>query len=502
MAESVIRKAGLTLIVVALVCVYFQTVSYIQDASFSSSSVSSVFRPERKYEEDKQMTDDGQPNVFLEAVGKYALNGTIVITSFDITYLPMALNLFLTSLQRFNISNHLFVATDHLACQQLVSYGAHCVQYVNLSLVNKPSYFNQPDYNKKTCIKPKLILDCLRAGYDTLLVDLDIVFMKNPLPVIDKCKDCDLIAQTDPATEDLVSGLYLVRHTTGSVKLFTKCIEMMGRCRRGDQIYLNEAVKNLSGSITLERLNPQLFPLGNWFFEIGRRMFLGDNPCNECILVHNNYIISLEAKIYRFKEYGMWMVDLDGYYSDKRRKYIKYGNPIDFSLQEGFGSNDTTAMEVVSLKAALMIGRILNRTVILPKFHCRQKCHLGCRFSVRKFESILPVLELYRESVFLEHPLVPESTKNSISQPYVISSPIWQQLAKVDKSQTTGVRVLKPEGLHVSENDIRHWFGSEPARVLNFYSLYNEIYCDSTDLLEYRNKVERGIVASTPLQRV
>jgi len=32
------------------------------------------------------------------------------------------------------------------------------------------------------------------------------------------------------------------------------------------------------------------------------------------MVVHNNWIVSREAKIYRFKEHFMWMYDKDSYY--------------------------------------------------------------------------------------------------------------------------------------------------------------------------------------------
>ena len=160
---------------------------------------------------------------------------------------------------------------------------------------------------------------------------------------------------------------------------------MINGTSRDDQNYVNDALHDLGESIKIQCLSPELYQLGSVFFTEGRRAFAGDNPCTDCIIVHNNYIVSLEAKIYRFKEYGMWSVDIGGYYSDKTRKYIKYGNPIDFGAREEFGCNNT--MEEVSLKTALIIGHILNRTVIMPRFHCGKKihiCHFGFRFSVRR----------------------------------------------------------------------------------------------------------------------
>ncbi|KAK2167064.1 hypothetical protein LSH36_32g10004 [Paralvinella palmiformis] len=379
--------------------------------------------------------------------------------------------------------------------------GIEMLKYMNLSISKNPSYFYETDYNIKACIKPKIVLDCLKTGFDVLLVDLDIVFLKNPLPFISNYSDCDFITQDDPFSRDINSGFYLVKASSSGVKLFTRTVEMINGTSRADQEYVNDALRELGESIKIQCLSPELYQLGSVFFTEGRRAFAGDNPCTDCIIVHNNYIVSLEAKIYRFKEYGMWSVDIGGYYSDKTRKYIKYGNPIDFGAREEFGCSN--AMEEVSLKTALIIGHILNRTVIMPRFHCDGKihiCHFGFRFYVRRLELYLPVLETYRENVFLEHPLVPESTKKSVSEMFVFDNPIWQTLTRNDKNQTTNVKVMKTEQYNISDSDIKRWFGSESSQVLQFYSLYHEIFCEDSELRHFQNTIKNAIETANVVQ--
>ena len=65
------------------------------------------------------------------------------------------------------------------------------------------------------------------------------------------------------------------------------------------------------------------------YFENGRRLFAKeDDVINnnnrtmtssamsslDVMVVHNNWIVSREAKVYRFKEHLMWQVDNDRYY--------------------------------------------------------------------------------------------------------------------------------------------------------------------------------------------
>jgi hypothetical protein len=219
----------------------------------------------------------------------------------------------------------------------------------------------------------------------------------------------------------------------------------------------------------------------------------------------------VEAKRYRFKEYGLWAVDEDGYYSNKDRKYIQFDNPIDFRKEL---TNDTRAMELQSLKFSLLLGHILNRTVILPRFSCaggtensphppEKKCHFGLHYCVRKFESVLPMIETYREHVFLKHELVPESTKTSTTQPFVIDSSIWQ---KYRQHRATGqdlanVTVLTPGSLSgVTVAEIRKWFSRESHHVLVFHSLYNTIINPDRQIQTFVKKLDTAIKGSNVMQ--
>jgi hypothetical protein len=423
-----------------------------------------------------------------EVIQQYALDGIIVIASFDVTYAPMALNLYMTSFKRFNITNHVFLASDVHGCGKLEPHGAHCVQYSNISIAKGPSIFDKGDYNIKANVKPSLVLDCLKTGVSVLLVDLDIVFLKNPLPILKKYNKSDIIIQEDICSEvpEANSGFFLVMPTRAGIDLFDKVMQMIPhRNPTGDQVYINKVLDKmkLKNQIEEHRLDAELYSVGEVFFTRGHRMFIGDNPCPECVIVHNNYIVSLEAKRYRFMEYGLWAVDEDGYYSNQDRKYIMFDNPIDFSRH----SMDTRAMELKSLKFALTLGHILNRTVILPRFHCAgalrysplagQKCHFSAFFCIRRFESQLPLLSTYRENVFLMHPAVPQNIKSSKTRKFVIDSEIRRNIIKEPSGKAdSDVTVMKPRsGSGVSPTEVKQWFANESHRVLVFHSLYNDI---------------------------
>ncbi|KAK2140425.1 hypothetical protein LSH36_1357g00009 [Paralvinella palmiformis] len=287
------------------------------------------------------------------------------------------------------------------------------------------------------------------------------------------------------------------------IRLFDHIVKMITSKPVNDQVYMNRAVRKLGKKIKIRYLPGELFQLGNVFFTKGHRIFIGDNPCNECVLVHNNYIVSLEAKIYRFKEYGLWEVDGHGYYSDSDRKYISYDNPIEFNNKGKYKGFATEKMELMSLKAAFVIGRILNRTVILPKFHCHgakgynplpgQMCHFGTHYSMRKFESYLPALTTYREHVFLEHPMVPKMINESKSEPFLIDGPVWQHPDGGVSNHPDSLNVLKPKGDRVLSTEVRKWFASKSARILVFHSLYNEFDSDNKEVSDMLDILSKAI---------
>ena len=145
----------------------------------------------------------------------------------------------------------------------------------------------------------------------------------------------------------------------------------------------------------------------------------GVDPCigknnTKCsvIVVHNNCMRTKEAKVYRFREYLMWLYDgNDKYYSSTTRKYITYINPKPTSLSKPI---QLIKRQVSSLRTALAIGYLLNRVVILPKFYGSRRAsprHLNSLIHIRTFE--FSFSGRYRESSFLQHPRVPDVVKKS-----------------------------------------------------------------------------------------
>ena len=136
----------------------------------------------------------------------------IAISLIDYGYLDMSVNLYMFY-QRINLTNFLFVSSDNKACDALAKEvpNVPCVQYVFDTDAAKPSSFGSAAFVRKTHRKTKIVLDALKLNFNVLLVDVDIVFFKNPFPYLETCLDCDLQVQWDHGMA--CSGFYFVRAT-------------------------------------------------------------------------------------------------------------------------------------------------------------------------------------------------------------------------------------------------------------------------------------------------
>jgi hypothetical protein len=258
--------------------------------------------------------------------------------------------------------------------------------------------------------------------------------------------------------------------------------------------------------INVNNLDRRLYPNGRVYFEKGKRMFKGDNPCTNCVIVHNNWIVSAAAKIYRFKECGLWENDRNGYYSNDNNKYISFDLPGDY------GSEDTGPAEIKALKYAMIIGAILDRIVILPQFHCygckynhicksaSARCAFGTFYEIDAFDSVFK--EIYRESVFLSHFKVSKLVKGSLSPRFVIETPENQKNFPELPVDVTKMTARGSNGAAVDE--ILLWFGNNTESVLRFHSLYNGIDCDdnSQRIEAVTRKIKTAFIKSNYRQRI
>ena len=158
-----------------------------------------------------------------------------------------------------------------------------------------------------------------------------------------------------------------------------------------------------------------------------------------------------------------------------------YDNPKDF------GHRTTSYKERSALITAMTLGKILNRIVILPKFHCypcdelpvctriTNHCAFHALFHVKSFDSHFS--GLYREHGFLEHPKVPLHIKKAVSKKMYIAKKTNKKPTLLANGDTT--KVETNNNRKIATQDIINWFGQGPLSelsVLNFNSLYMSLH--------------------------
>ena len=430
--------------------------------------------------------NETQPLVYqsyLDALQRRAdRNKVIVLVSTDFGYIHMALNLYFTSLKKLNIDNYLYLSSDAEAAEVLKKHGIAHYMMAQDKDGKSMSAYGTAAFRRKTHIKTKIILEALKLGFTVLIVDVDIVFLKNPFPFL-SCGDCDIQIQSDGSEGN--SGFYLARPTKSAITLHKVALQTAARSPGlSNQKAVDRAMERMSrqGKIKIKMLSTEQFPHGNAYFERGHRMFAGDNPCQICVIVHNNWIVSGVAKEYRFKEHLMWLDDSGAYYSDPNAKYLIYNNPHDFGEM-------TTSMETDTLRGALAIGHLLKRIVVLPAFHCygcryescrspnktagkTARCSLNTHIRISTFNKAFP--NAYREHVFLRHPYIPKTTLASQSETILIKSDeAMSKLAADDMKSIKHQFTPADTANGASSTEIHTWLDPLSSfKVLRFHSLY------------------------------
>lgn len=180
--------------------------------------------------------------------------------------------------------------------------------YIN-SNITKEANFGTKEFNIVTKIKLKVILDILKKDYFVFYFDSDIVLLGNPIREYFNYQPKHIYMQSDnchfniPST-NYCAGIIFVVPCENTKKFFTFAINKLTTILQtqniSDQEIINMMVKNNNKNIGT--LCPYDFPNGCRYFNYREKC--SKNP----ILVHNNYIVGLDAKINRFKKHNLWFV--------------------------------------------------------------------------------------------------------------------------------------------------------------------------------------------------
>ena len=436
----------------------------------------------------------GSNRLIYIAKRRASVEAKIMVSYFDLPFLNMALNFYETSIKRLNITNFLFT-TSHPECCLVLNKNDKdcCIVYKRLPISSHPSSIGHKNFARKSNIRNKLILDLLNANMKVLYSDVDIYLFKNPFDNIN-CSDCDIAVQVDGG--EVNSGFVFARPTNFSKQIYFKMNQLaLSNDAIVDQHNLNIVTRNFSRyykDFKLFRLPNTIFLNGAFYFS--NRVFVDDKQCNECVQIHNNFIISIEAKEYRAKEAGFWDYDGDQYFSNPFRKYLIYENlfcksknPLEVALEEH-----------ESFISALAFAQILNRTLILPTFHCdkHQKCSLLDLYSIQHFYAKFGTM--FREHSFLKHKKVPEAVVKARSRKFIVlTNKITEFLKTCETKIPDNLVYLVPKDINrgATDEEIINWFGNDTIAILQFHSLYGSFYRFNNDEKQktFQNNIFRGL---------
>ena len=215
----------------------------------------------------------------------------LVLLSFtDFAYVDLAVNLH-ENLQALDITNFLFISADAKAYNELKRMGIESFLYHHSQInTNEASKFYSDDFKLKTSIKIKIITAALKLGFQVLFTDVDVVFLRDPIPHLTSYILADLVIQNDTSS-GLNSGFLLVRPTYAGVTLMLRTLDIVMSQLIIDQNALNLVMKEMvtAHSLAMVVLDTQEYPCGKVYFEDKKRMFVEDRSKNDvAYIVHNN----------------------------------------------------------------------------------------------------------------------------------------------------------------------------------------------------------------------
>lgn len=217
----------------------------------------------------------------------------------------------LYTLRKLNLSDLLVVfPLDNDALKAVKSEN---IKYNN-SLINDniaaETTFAADNFKNITCNKVLAINKMLKQGKFVFYLDTDIVVNQNIVEDYFTLPPMDIYMQSDQkhfnkngfnkGNWNYCSGVMFIAPTTYMIKIMEAAYPKILECKPGgltDQKVLN----NIIDPKKIGCLCPYKYPNGF-------RYFMSKTKCRNPYLIHNNWIMGLDNKINRFKEYNLWYI--------------------------------------------------------------------------------------------------------------------------------------------------------------------------------------------------
>lgn len=402
-----------------------------------------------------------------ELVQKRVKDNVIIMTFGNYAFMDFILT-WVKHLREAGIDNFLVGAMDTKLLEALYWKGVPVFD-MGSHMSTADVGWGTPTFHKMGREKVILINAVLPFGFELLMCDTDMVWLKNPLPYLSRFPEADVLTSTDevvPTVSDdrldiweqvhsaLNIGIFHWRPTESAIKLAREWKDMLlADDNMWDQSGFNILVRrqfgpsvdedsgllySYDGKLKLGLLPASIFCSGHTYFVQAMYQQFRLEP----YAIHTTYQFSgTEGKRHRLRE-AMVFYDPPEYY-DFPGGFMTFKPSIPKSLLLD-GPHDVEShfslvnYQMKQIRTALAIASLLNRTLVMPPLWCRLDrlwfphpgvlagsmtrqpflCPLDHVFEVNVMLKELPEDEFgprinFREYSFFENPLLPKEVKES-----------------------------------------------------------------------------------------
>ncbi|CAL4917748.1 unnamed protein product [Urochloa decumbens] len=403
-----------------------------------------------------------------EMVAARARDGAIVVTFGNYAFLDFILT-WVRHLTDLGVDNLLVGAMDTKLLRELYLRGVPAFD-MGSRMATEDAGWGSPTFHKMGREKVLLINALLPFGYELLMCDTDMVWLKNPLPYLARYPDADLLTSSDQViptvTDDSLEnwrevsgafniGIFHWRPTEPAKRLAKEWKDLvLSDDKLWDQNAFNDLIRknfgnpvegqgdlvySYDGKLKLGVLPASIFCSGHTYFVQGMYKQLHLEP----YAVHTTFqYAGTEGKRHRLRE-AMLFFDQPSYY-DSSGGFLSFKPSIPKSLLLDGAHNVESHFALVNyqlkqIRTALAIASLLKRTLVMPPLWCRLDrmwfghpgvmegtltrqpflCPMDHVFEVHVMLKDLPKEEFgppidFREYSFLDNPSLPKEVKESL----------------------------------------------------------------------------------------
>ena len=257
----------------------------------------------------------------LEVVIKRnVVNSSIVLYCTDSGYINLFLNAYSASNLQ-NVNNVVVTCFDKPCYRELkkhnISVAIVSAESDLLVDTTTASSWGTKAFRDKVQWKLNMLVNALQLNIRILYVDSDIILFHNPFPYLNSLIGYDIIAQNDTT---LCSGFLYLYPTQETIRTIKKAAAIRPTLKNaGDQLAIVTAVKK-NPKVRVFLLPKDLFTNGDIFFT--SHNYYWEPTKKPHIMIHNNWIIGTNNKLYRFKETKLYKLDVNAEYSNPNAKYL------------------------------------------------------------------------------------------------------------------------------------------------------------------------------------